>query len=154
MRNVLFVISILFYSFNYGQNIAEHFKTNDFDIAFFPEEHLEFLPSKRFSPTKEDILKAEKALQSKLKGINSKLINQSSSPIIHKNLKKYKRQYFGCYDEDGKKYLLIIAFWSNGNYNDWLNKMIIVNDGGSYYWDIKYYFDEDDLKDLNINGYS
>jgi hypothetical protein len=154
MRNVIFVISILFSSLNYGQNIAEHFKTNDFDIAIFPENHKELISSKRFSPTKEDVLKAEQALQSKLKGINSKLINQSSSPIIHKNLKKYKRQYFGCYDENRKKYLLINAFWSSGNNNDWLNRMIIVLDGGSYYWDIKYYFDDDDLKDLNVNGYS
>lgn len=140
---------------SYGQNVAENFKTDEFNIAIFPQEHSEFLPEKRFTPTKEDILQAEKALKTNLKFINKNLANQSSSPIIHKNLKKYKRQYFGCYDEQGRKYLLINSFWSDRiEEKGWLNGMVIVMDGGSYYWQIKYYLENDELKDLSVNGYA
>lgn len=140
---------------SYGQNIAENFKTNDFNVAIFPKEHSEFLPKNRFTPTKDDVLLAEKALKMNLKFINKDLINQSSSPIVHKNLHKYKRQYFGCYDNEGRKYLLINAFWSKEiEGNGWLNGMIIVLDGGSYYWQIKYYPESDELKDLFVNGYA
>lgn len=139
----------------YGQNIAENFKTDEFNVAIFPQEHSEFLPEKRFTPTKEDIQQAEKALKTNLKFINKNLVNQSSSPIIHKNLKKYKRQYFGCYDEQGRKYLLINAFWSDRiEEKGWLNGMVIVMDGGSYYWQIKYYLENEELKDLSVNGYA
>lgn len=153
MKRVLSIMTILLAVFNYGQNSAENFKTTDFDVAIFPEEYSEMMPNKRFSPSQEDVLKAEKALRLKLKEINKDLINQSSSPVIHKNLKKYKRQYFGFYDEDGRQYLLINAFWSDNDYNhDWLHTRIIILDGGSYYWNIKYYIDLDDLKELNVNG--
>lgn len=134
---------------------AYHYKTNGIDIAVFPKEYNEFLPENRFTPTLSEIDKAEKALQTKLHIINKGRDNQSSSPIIDQNLKNYKRQYFGCIDENGKKYLLINCFWSmREDTNGWLEGMVIVFDGGSYYWEIKYYIDEDELKDLSVNGYA
>ena len=79
----------------------------------------------------------------------------SKDHIIDKNLNKYKRQYFGGVDENGRKYLLINCFWSEReNSNGWLNGMVIVMDGGSYYWQIKYYIDTNELKNLMVNGYA
>ncbi|TDQ18226.1 hypothetical protein DFQ04_0024 [Algoriphagus boseongensis] len=136
-------------------NIALHYKTKKFEVAIFPKEYKDFLPEKRFTPTKSEIEKAELALETKLKNINKEQINQSSSPIIDKNLHKYRRQYFGCIDDNGKKYLLINCFWSDReNSKGWLNGMIMVLDGGSYYWEIEYYIENDELKNLSINGYA
>ena len=137
------------------KNIAEHYKTDKFDVAIFPKKYDEFLQEKRFTPSENEIILAELALENQLKEINKNRPNQSSSPIIDKNLNKYKRQYFGGIDENGKKYLLINCFWSEReNSNGWLNEMIIVLDGGSYYWQIKYYIDTNELKDLMVNGYA
>jgi len=136
-------------------NVAEHYKTDKFDVAIFPKEYDEFLPLQRFTPTKNDIDIAEMALESQIKVINKNKPNQSSSPIIDKNLNNYKRQYFGGVDEDGRKYLLINSFWSeNENSDGWLNGMVIVLDGGSYYWQIKYYIDTNEFKGFSVNGYA
>lgn len=138
-----------------AKNVAEHYKTDKFDVAIFPKEYKEFLPEKRFTPTKSEIILAELALENQLKKVNRNRPNQSSSPVIDKNLNKYKRQYFGGIDENERKYLLINCFWSETENSDaWLNGMVIVLDGGSYYWQIKYYIDTNELRDLMVNGYA
>ena len=89
-------IVILFLSscFIYAQNVAEHFKTKQFEVAIFPESSDEIMQGKRFTPTKEEIIKAENALKSKLKEVNRNFENQYNSHIIHKNLKKYIKIIF------------------------------------------------------------
>lgn len=153
-----FYISIMIFLFGIlniqSQTVAKHFKTNDFDVAIFPGNLKEPINFEGFEITKKEILKAEKKLSSSLKLININLENQHNNPVIHKKLKKYKRQYIGLYDENGRKYLLINAFWSYRIKAEWLNKIIEVSDGGSYYWSIKYYLDTDELIDLNVNGHS
>ncbi|NVN95073.1 MAG: hypothetical protein HXX18_07320 [Bacteroidetes bacterium] len=135
---------------------ADHYKTNKFDIAIFPANYIDFIPGQRFSPTRQEIEKAEIALNNNLKILNKQLVNQSSSPIIHKNLHKYKRQYFGYIDKKGNRILLINCFWSEDkDYTDrWLTDRIIVLDGGSYYWNVKFNLDKNKLFDLGINGYA
>ncbi|WP_026725500.1 hypothetical protein [Flavobacterium sasangense] len=149
-------IILLFLSscFIHAQNVAEHFKTKQFEVAIFPESSNDLMQQNRFTPTKEEIFKAENALKSKLKYLNNPLINQSSSPIIHKNLKKYKRQYFGYINDKGEKILYINSLWSKSNReNYWLQQIIIGSDGGSYYWNIEYNLETDELESLKINGY-
>ncbi len=142
---------------NNTENVATHYKTSKFNVAIFPKEYSTFfIQQKRFTPTKLEIDKAEFALAKRLKKINKNRSNQSSSPVIDENIRKYKRQYFGFVDENGMKYLLINSFWANDkdqNFN-WLNEIVIVKDGGSYYWQIKYFIETDELKDLFVNGYS
>jgi len=134
---------------------ADHYETNKFDVAIFPKNYIDFVSGKRFTPTKQEIDKAENAIRINLKGLNSKSINQYSTPIIHKNLGKYKRQYFGYIDKNGDRILLINCFWSNKKeFNDvWLKSRVVVLDGGSYYWNIKFNLDREELFDLDINGY-
>lgn len=135
--------------------LAEHYKTAVFDAAIFPETYSEFLPQDRFTPSKEQVDKAEEALRAQLKELNKHRPNQSSSPVIHKNLHKYRRQYFGAVDKNGKRYLLINAFWKEEDSDEnWLNGQVMVLDGGSYYWQVKYYLEEDKLDDLMVNGYA
>lgn len=150
---ILFLSSYLIHA----QNVAEHFKTKQFEVAIFPESSNELMQQNRFTPTKEEIIKAENALKLKLKYINNPLINQSSSTIIHKNLKKYKRQYFGYINEKDEKILYINSLWSKSikehNWH-WLNEIIWISDGGSHYWNIEYNLETDELENLKVNGYA
>lgn len=102
-------ILILLLSLNFPfQNIAERYKTKDFDVAIFPASYKSHIGSdKKFTPSKEEILRAEKTLSAKLKTLNKELVNQYETPVIHKELKKYKRQYFGYIDETGNRILYI-----------------------------------------------
>ncbi|MEL1246871.1 hypothetical protein [Flavobacterium helocola] len=148
-------IIILFLSscFIHAQNVAEHFKTRQFEVAIFPESCNEIMQQNRFTPTKEDIIKAENALKSKIKEVNRNFENQYNSPIIHRNLKKYKRQYFGFINNKGEKVLYINSLWKkNEKETKWLRQIIMVSDGGSYYWNIEYNLDNDELMNLSVNG--
>jgi len=135
--------------------VADHYKTSTFDVAIFPESYVDLISGKRFTPTRQDVDKAEVILLADLKKINKHLINQSSTPIIHKNLLNYKRQYFGYVDKNGDRILLISSFWSSdNNYFDWLKTRVYVLDGGSYYWSIKLNLNKNKLFDLAVNGES
>lgn len=145
---------ILFTTFCFSQE-AEHYKTKEFDVAIFPETYKELLPEKRFTPTHENITEAELALRTKLEDLNYLLTHQSNSPVIHKNLSKYLRQYFGYIDENGNRILIINCFWKNVDKMAkklWLKDRITVRDGGSFYWNVKYNLDTGELFDLEVNG--
>ena len=135
---------------------ADHYKSNKFDVAIFPASYIDLIPGQRFTPTRQEIDKAESVLLTDLKILNKDLINQSSTPIIHKNLTSYKRQYFGYIDKNGDRILLINCFWSRDKaFNaNWLKNRIYVLDGGSYYWNVKFNLDKAKLFDLEINGYA
>ena len=135
---------------------ADHYKTKQYDVAIFPSNYYDLIPGQRFTPTKQEVDQAEISLATNLKTLNSPLVNQSSTPIIHKNLHKYKRQYFGYIDKNGDRILLINCFWSEDkDYIDsWLTGRIMVLDGGSYYWNVKFNLDKRKLFDLDVNGYA
>jgi|JI6StandDraft_1071083.scaffolds.fasta_scaffold451940_1 hypothetical protein len=157
--SILIILFTLLITNIFGQSeniIADHYKTRKFNVAIFPETSFDLISGKRFTPSRVEIDKAENTLKQKLKKLNSNLTNQSSTPIIHRKLRKYKRQYFGYY-ENNSKILLINFFWEKRNQRDnneqWLKERIQVNDGGSYYWEIKYNIDTDEFFALEINGY-
>jgi hypothetical protein len=81
-------------------------------------------------------------------------MNQYETPVIHKNLKKYRRQYFGYTDDKNNQILFINCFWKNKKEFDaiWLNQKINVLGEGSYFWSVKYNITENKLFDLDING--
>lgn len=154
MKSILsFIFLVNCFYFGNSQTIAEHYQTKDFDVAIFPEEYQLHGFEKRFTPTKDEILLAETALQNQLKKINKNLPNQSHSPVIHKNLNKYRRQYFGILGENDERILYINSFWDD-ELSFWLDNEVSVDDGGSYYWQIKYSIDANKLFDLIVNGYS
>lgn len=133
-------------------NIADHYKTSKFDVAIFPATSLDMIPGKRFTPTRKEIELAEFSLKNELKDLNKPLINQHDSPIIHKRLRNFKRQYFGYINESGHRILLINCFWNKQANENWLNSKVSVLDGGSYYWSINYDLNTLVLYDLYING--
>ena len=137
---------------------VDHYKTANFDSAIFPADYIDLIPGVRFTPTREEVDKAEIALAINIKKLNKNLINQTETPFIHKKLYKYKRQYFGYIDNDGSRILLINFFWSKERYSNsnnslWLKERILVFDGGSYYWNIRFDLNKNELFDLDINGY-
>lgn len=161
-RIVIILTLMLLTTFNsFGQtNIpfkeADHYKTKKFDVAIFPENYFEFISDQRFTPTRQEIDKAEIALRNNLKTSNKQLVNQSSTRIIHIKLNKYKRQYFGYIDKNGDRILFINCFWSKDKNSTkrWLTSEIMFLDGGSYYWNVKFNLNKNEIFDLNINGFA
>ncbi|MDX6181709.1 hypothetical protein SGQ44_05785 [Flavobacterium sp. Fl-77] len=120
------IILTLFPFFSIAQSIIV-LENKNFQGAIFPKTYTNSAynwldKSDRFSPTTAEVEKFENALRSKLKKINTNLWDQQNScPIIHRNLKKYIRQYLGFIDESGKKYLLVNFLWNKSfqeNTND------------------------------------
>jgi hypothetical protein len=151
-------ISLLFLccSFNaYNQKIVtDHYKTFQFNVVIFPKEYKSFNDGDSFTPARQEVDDAESALRSKLELINKDLKNQEESPVIHRRLRRYNRQYFGYINSDGHKVLYISALWKGRNKtNTWLERYIPMTGGGSYFWQIKYNLSTKELTDLNVNGY-
>jgi len=119
----------------------------------------------RFTPTIAEIEKAEKILKEKLYEANKSRINQSGKcPTIHKNLKSYRRQYFGYFDNNGHKIIYVTFNWdrysildrirgySKNENENWKSERQIVMDGCSNHWEIKINLDKEQLFELGING--
>ena len=160
MKRTLILLMLLTIFNGFGQSDtvfkkADHYKTKQFDVAIFPENYLDLIPGKPFTPTRIEIDLAEVALKNNIETLNKQMVNQSSTPVIHKKLHKYKRQYFGYVDKNGDRILLINCFWSKNKEDAdlWLRTRIMVLDGGSYYWNVKFNLDKNELFDLDINGY-
>ena len=150
-----FLLFLSIAMFSQRKTVAQHFVVKPLEIAIFPAEYQDYgLKGKRFSPHESDVLMAEKALATKLEKVNHLLMNQSTTPVIHKNLNNYFRQYFGIINKKGQQVLLIQLFWKNidqSNNRRWLNERIDVSEGGSFYWNIKYNIETGELFDLKVN---
>ena len=154
MKTFAFVFFIFSFGFVKAQT-AVHYQTETFDAAIFPAESKNlFLPGeKRFTPIKKDVDDAEESLLQQLPELNNDHMNQDDSPVIEKNLKKYRRQYFGYIDNNGKKILFINAFWKKEKeYDNWLQESINVLGGNSFFWNVKFNTETGELFDLTVNG--
>lgn len=159
MRNLALLLLIISTAMSAQKKTeAELYKTDIFEIAIFPASHQDFLLKKnRITPSKDEVNLAEYALATKLENLNFMRENQSDSPVIHKDLDKYCRQYFGYTDENGDRILLINCFWKTNNkedYKSFLYTRVFVMDGGSFYWNVKYNVTKNKLFDLQVNGYA
>lgn len=65
---------------------VEHYNTRKFDVVILLERYYSLKQDERFTPTKEEVLKAEIAQKNNL---NKHLLNKYSTPIIHRNLNNY-----------------------------------------------------------------
>jgi len=104
-----------------------------------------FQSEERYSPTLQNIQKAEEILKNNLKQENSERINQGKGcPVIHKKLNNYRRQYFGYINQEGDSIIYTIFEWDRYSISDrmrglsenehWKKEMILVFDGCSRYW--------------------
>lgn len=123
------------------------------------------LGENRYTPVIEDVNLAEEILAKNIKIINNPRYNQGDGcPIIHKNLKNYRRQYFGNIDRDGNKILFINFTWARFTIIDWLQgyekdksdnwktEMTAVLDGCSNHWSIEVNLTKESLQNLMVNG--
>lgn len=134
---------------------TNYYKTKDFECVIFPDNYIDLIGGIRFTPRKVEVDRAEKTLKEDLAELNNPLINQGDkyNPIIHKNLKKYNRQYFGYIDENGDKILIINCFWrQKKRFDNWKKERVIILDGGSYYWSVKLNLTTGKLFELRVNG--
>lgn len=109
----------------------------------------------RYSPTKEDVLKAEQLVKKQLISLNQPMLNQGGRcPIIHKNLSKYLRQYIGYIDQNGDRILWInyIRRKEKDQASRLDKDVVLVLDGCSNYWNVKVNLSRERLYDLRING--
>jgi hypothetical protein len=162
MKLISFAILILIaLTANAQQDKGQHIKEIKFEGFLFPKENVkdsDWMPlsnmKERYTPSREEIFKAEDILFKQLKEINTSLMNQGNGcPIIHKNLKKYKRQYFGYINDIGEKIIWINLVWNRDDNNKGLDEGVrFVLDGCSYFWNIKVNLNEEKLFDLIVNG--
>jgi|688.fasta_scaffold923732_2 hypothetical protein len=135
---------------------ADSFQLNSIQIAIFPKEYDDIYLKNRYTLTKEEVEMAEK----NLRDCFSNIIPYSGYPkqviFIVKHYNEFKRQYFGYLDSNGNKIIEINCFRSKHPWilKDWLKKRIIVNDGGSNFWSVKYNTQTHEFFQLVINGSS
>lgn len=124
----------------------------------FEKEHFVLMSvensEERFTPSANDISLVENVLKKNIANLNIKLINQPKDfPVIHKNLKKYIRQYVGFINNSNEKIIWINFLWKNKYTKEEISKEIInIKDGGSYFWNIKINLQTGELTDFNVNG--
>jgi hypothetical protein len=120
----------------------------DYELPIF--DHAD---KSRFTPIVEEVMKFEKELERRIKEINKNRPNQGRhyGPIIDKNLSKYSRQYAGFINDKGERMIHAGLNWKR-NDETWKTDFILVFDGGSYHWTIRYNLDKDDFFYFGVNG--
>ena len=121
--------------------------------------------TKRFSPNLTEIKIAEKFLYKNIREINYRKINQGSGcPIIHNNLNKYRRQYFGYYNDENEKIIYItfnknrlsliekIKGFQKDESENWKKERETVFDGCSNHWELKVNLTKKTLFEFGVNG--
>ncbi len=112
--------------------------------------------SKGFTPTIEEVFKAERIFQQclKVKKVGSDGMEIESRRIQHPS--KYLRQYFGCYNEKGDKMIFLncLSKEIKSTSDDWKNKQISTKDGGNNYFTILINITTQDCSYFMVNGSS
>lgn len=169
MKKLLLIILLLNINLTFSQKI-ELVENRKYEGAIFSKSYIdEFLNlpqiEKRFTPTKTQITEFENQLKKEIKRINKNRPNQGKGygPVIHRNLKKYVRQYIGIIDKNGQKFIYANFLWDGYSIWDfirgyekpdryWKKGWVMAFDGGSRYWNIKYIIDKNEFIDFSVNG--
>jgi hypothetical protein len=134
--------------------IATRYQLLEADCALFPAA-ASFTPNGeetvpntgRFTPTRQQVAMAEKALPTvRLQDIYAAppLSYYANYPtVIKENLKQYQRQYYGFYNTQHQPCLFINFFIEHyeevpGQPAIWLRRRIRVYDGGAAFWRVYY----------------
>ncbi len=108
-----------------------------------------------FTPTQEEIKLVEASIVTDFEMLCGEMRHRNCPET--KKLSKYKRQYFGYYDEDGNRIIYVNCFYSPSDekalyFSDWETREIVVFDGGNNYWQISFNLHTGKLFGLSING--
>ncbi|WP_285656451.1 hypothetical protein [Allomuricauda sp. NBRC 101325] len=169
MKKLLPIILLFCFSLTFSQEI-KLVENKKYEGAIFSKSYTDefsnFPPiEKRFTPTETEIAELENQLKKQIKRINKNKPNQGKhyGPIIHRNLKKYVRQYIGFIDNEGQKFIYVNFLWDGYSLLDfirgfekpdvsWKTEWQMWFDGGSIYWNIKYVIDKKEFVDFSVNG--
>jgi len=114
-----------------------------------------------FTPSSEEILKAESILKLRIKETNTLMLNQGENcPIIHKNLMNYFRQYIGRINQQGERIIMINMLWNKHSLwkrtiddrIEYRKGYYYVLDGCSYYWCVSVNLTTEKLENFSVNG--
>ena len=101
-----------------------------------------------WTPPPEQIATLEAQLKSYLAGIKL-----AKAKVIAAKLGGYKRQYFG-YTDGGKRWILVNGFcegyWKKQD--TWRDRVVLVLDGGSCFFHVRYDPSRSQFEQLEING--
>lgn len=116
--------------------------------------------SEVWSPTESDFKQIELIIN---KAIQNGELDFLKDPKIE-NINKYYRQYICFINKKGEKVVYINAFCEiietlpeiEGEISkkpfDWKNKLLIVNDGGPCFWNVKINLSTKEYLDFSVNG--
>ncbi|MBO2010937.1 hypothetical protein [Hymenobacter negativus] len=149
---------------------AVRYQVLDADCGLFPstahiptDDQGNDLPHRgRFTPTKPQVAHLEQALRTlplaRVSVRTGYRIRPSYLVLIQQNLPRYKRQYFGFYNQQGQPCLYINFFPEHfvkeypGYTPRWLLEPISVDDGGAGFWSIQYNWTTHQFYDLAHNA--
>jgi hypothetical protein len=129
---------------------AELYNTTSYKVAIFPDSFPIVGLNERFTPSRAQVDKGEKALSRELFKLNISLENQDSDSPIHRRLLQYKRQYFGFTNADGHKVLKIVAYLRDLDDGNFLLEERAIESGTSDNWVVYYNIEKNELFDLEV----
>ena len=115
----------------------------------------------RFTPTRPQAARMERALRTlplhRVPVLTGVRILPSYPLLIHQNLPRYKRQYFGFYNRQRQPCLYVHFFAESveehpGYTPRWLREAFQVVDGGAGFWSIKYNWSTHQFYDFETNS--
>ncbi|UWY26763.1 hypothetical protein N4T20_13650 [Flavobacterium sp. TR2] len=156
MKKPIIVFFLLLQQLSYSQKVVSYKNIG----VIFSEKYdcYLFTNFKRFTPNQDEINQFETLLNKNIQNIN---INKFK-PLIHENLNNYNRQYIGIFNEKGEKIIHINFFWREDEnqpffnkikYDKWKTEWFEIQDGGSYYWNIKYNLIHNTFFDFRVNSH-
>lgn len=135
------------------------------DCALFPAAIslagavLSSKPTGRFTPAKEQVTAIERSLlpaHMHYLATNSPyagtIYADKAQTHIHKNLATYRRQYVGFYNEKHQPCLYINCFPKSIGNSYWLQRLLVVDDGGASFWRISFNLATKQFFDFSYNG--
>lgn len=78
---------------------------------------------------------------------------QQEIPFIRSNLNRYNRQFFSYRNKSGESIVMINLFWKDrDNRNLNLKRPVFVDDGGYFFWKVRYNLKTKQFFGLKVNG--
>jgi hypothetical protein len=177
MKNLLLSLLIFFSSGLFAQKIIKtekvtdhstHILGDDFEGVIFHENYFQHpndsseIKIKRFTPSNEDILLLESVLKKQIKNKQYK----GDKKYIFANLKEYKRQYIGYFNDKGEKLIYVNCFpidedWAMQKAKEggktlkipkWYTNLFQVFDGGKSFWQAHVNLNMKKIIDMSVNG--
>lgn len=107
----------------------------------------------RYTLTSEDIMFAEKLIQSRLAFVNRNHENQDGMcPIIDEHILNYARQYVGFTDMDGYRIAWVNFLWDDTLTDATLAKDVLLTEGGcGHFFHLKVNLDTKRIYGLEVN---